>query len=371
MPIDFTPDRWDAIRENYRRWWAGDLDRPLFWLTMSGVDPGRPEPELPGVSFPSFYGLDTPAEAIVDRWDWDLSQNKYLADGFPSIWPNFGAGVLGAFTGARLYNTPETDTVWFDIPEDWNGEFREIEDIDIMLDLDNVWLKRVAELMRTGVERWEGGVQIAMTDLGGNLDVLSTYRPSEKLLLDLIDKPDQVNRLTWQEHDAWWAAFDYLNGILQPVNPGYTAWAPIYSEVPYYMLQCDFCYMIGPEMFDEFVKPELAASCKRLGNAFYHLDGPGELPHLDSLLTIPELTGVQWVPGSGSPDIDQWPEVYQKIREAGKLTQIWNGRGQDGRFYIDIISEQVGSAEGIVVMGAADAADESEVTKMLGRYGAI
>ncbi len=48
------------------------------------------------------------------------------------------------------------------------------------------------------------------------------------------------------------------NNVLQPHNPGYSDWAGIYSDLPSYVPQCDFSYMIGPDMFDTFVKPELA-----------------------------------------------------------------------------------------------------------------
>ena len=27
MPIAFTPDRWDKVRQTYRLWWQGELDR--------------------------------------------------------------------------------------------------------------------------------------------------------------------------------------------------------------------------------------------------------------------------------------------------------------------------------------------------------
>ena len=50
-------------------------------------------------------------------------------------------------------------------------------------------------IYRAAVERWQGSVIIGMTDLGGNLDILSTFRPSEKLLLDLYDAPGEVLRL--------------------------------------------------------------------------------------------------------------------------------------------------------------------------------
>ena len=126
--------------------------------------------------------------------------------------------------------------------------------------------------------------------------------------------------------------------------------------------------MIGPEMFDRFVKPELTASCRRLGNAFYHLDGRGQLPHLDSLLSIDELAGVQWVPGDGSPGITEWPEVYQKIKDAGKLIQIF-GDWHD----LEAIAEQVGSTNGeeFILLASARLDREGEAEEALARWGAI
>lgn len=364
MPIHFSFERWEAIREAYRAWWAGELRRPLFHVRLDGLDPGRPEPVLPHYDFTSFYDLSVPAEQIVDRWDYSLSKLRFLGDAFPCIWPNFGAGVLAAFLGARVNNG--SDTTWFHPPEE-----REVGDVPLAFDPANVWFRRILEVMRAAMDRWQGLVQVGMTDLGGNLDILSTFRPGKRLLLDLYDRPDDVKRQTWRVHEEWWRCFEEFNRVLQPRNPGYTAWTPIYSAEPYYMLQCDFCYMISPKMFDEFVKPELAASCRRLGNAFYHLDGPGELPHLDSLLEIEELKGVQWVPGAGNPDIDQWPEVYRKIRKAGKLIQIWHGKGQDGRWYIDVLADQLGSPDGIIVMGGGSIKEEDEVMEMLERYDAV
>ena len=135
------------------------------------------------------------------------------------------------------------------------------------------------------------------------------------------------------------------------------------------MLQCDFAYMLGPRMFDEFVKPELAASCRRLDHAFYHLDGIGQLAHLDSLLSIPELKGVQWVPGAGQPDVTNWPEVYRKIRKAGKLVQVFVGQSESGFRLLDTLVKQVGSAEGLVLIGGVDQSERGQAEAMMRRYG--
>ena len=43
MGIDFSQQRWHTIDDNYRLWWAGQLERPLIQLTLTGHDPGRAE----------------------------------------------------------------------------------------------------------------------------------------------------------------------------------------------------------------------------------------------------------------------------------------------------------------------------------------
>lgn len=358
MGIDFDEARWERVKDAHRKWWAGELDRPLIYVTLGGRDPGRPEPSTPRKHMAAFYDLNVPAADIVDRWDWDLSCLRFAGDSFPHVWPNFGPGVAAAFMGAELHATEQTGTVWFHPARDLD-----IRDIHLEYDPDNVWLRRIKDISRTAVERWRGLVQVGMTDLGGNLDLLSTFRPSEKLLLDLYDYPDHVKRLTWEAHELWWRYFEEITAEMQPLNAGYSSWYGVYSEEPSYVLQCDFCYMIGPDQFDEFVKPELAASCKRMANGFYHLDGPGQLPHLDSLLTIAELKGVQWVYGEGNPPAEHWPEVYRKIRAAGKYIDLWGPPST-----LDWVTDLLGSGRGIVFH--AWCRDEDEARALLDRYGA-
>ena len=128
--------------------------------------------------------------------------------------------------------------------------------------------------------------------------------------------------------------------------------------------------MIGPDMFNEFVRPELEAMCRRLTNSFYHLDGPGELPHLDSLLDMAGLDGIQWIPGAGQPDVENWPEVYRKIRTAGKLVQVFTSQSKYGWEIIDVLADQIGSAEGICVIGGGSVQDEDKILRIFERYGA-
>jgi hypothetical protein len=88
------------------------------------------------------------------------------------------------------------------------------------------------------------------------------------------------------------------------------------------MLQCDFAYMIGPQMFERFVMPDLEACCAALDHGFYHLDGVGQIVHLDYLFSLDRLRGIQWVPGSGQPVEEHWLPLLRRIRDAGKLCYL-------------------------------------------------
>jgi len=357
MPIDFNETRWTKVKESHRKWWAGKLGRPLIPIAIPGREPGRPMPDAPLLCQRTCADLTVPAEQLIDRIDYELSCRHFLGDAFPFFNMDcFGPGVAAAFMGARLDNS--SGGVWFYPPADVP-----IQEIHLRFDPGSVWFRRVCDIYAAAADRWKGAVLMGMTDLGGSLDILSSFRPGENLLLDLYDEPDEVKRLLREAHEAWHQYYCAINAI-HPPNPGYSDWSGIYSEKPSYMLQCDFSYMISPGMFDEFVKPELAASCKRLGRAFYHLDGKGQLAHLDSLLTIPGLDGVQWVPGDGAPDCGQWPDVYRKIAAAGKKMQVF------GRFEVlDKVTGQIGTSEGIHLK--ADKWDDSEavIRKALARYG--
>ncbi len=358
--IHFSQERWNTIQETYRKWWACEIERPIIQLRVNGYDTDMPEPDVEAPSQGNCHRFEIDPEAIVKRWEYDLSTKRFYGDAFPNI--NFaflGPGVLAAFLGARLDNS--SGRVWFHPAENC-----ELADLKMQYDRDNKWLVRLKELYAAAVEYFQGMVQVDMTDIGGNLDVLSVFRPGEDLLMDLLMDPESVKEKTWEVYEHWWRCFEDLQEVLRPgnLNPGYSAWLTLYSEVPYYVLQSDFSYMISPEQFDMFVKPELKASAERLGNAFYHLDGPGELNHLDSLLEIEAIKGIQWVPGDGNAALDQWPEVMKKISDAGKLTWIWGNFEQ-----LERIFEQTGGAKNHCVTMSVDKEQESEALEFLERWG--
>jgi 5-methyltetrahydrofolate--homocysteine methyltransferase len=160
--------------------------------------------------------------------------------------------------------------------------------------------------------------------MGGNMDILASLRGSEELLYDLYDCPEIVEEKLQQITKEWLNNYDEEAERLRKKGRGFLPWAPVYSPSrTTYMLQCDFSYMISPDMFERFVMPDLKACCGRIDIPFYHLDGKGQVPHLDLLLSLRDLKGVQWIPGAGQPQANEWPDLLKRIRKAGKFVQVY------------------------------------------------
>lgn len=318
--IEFSSNRWVSVRDTYRKWWAGELSRPIIPVEMNGRAPGRACPEVPLLSQTTCTLTEFSASQIVDRIDYELSGKYYRGDAFPYFNMDcFGPGVVAAFLGAEIVN--QTGHVWFEtnpISAD------EIENLHFKYDAGNKWLNRVKDIYRAGMDHWRGQVLMGMPDLGGICDILAVFMPGGELQIALYENPDEVKRLIGELQELWFRYYDELLPLVSPDGCMMTDWSSILNLEPGYIIQSDFSVMVSPGMFDEFILPELKETCRRLKKSVYHLDGPEEIRHLDSILSIEDLDGIQWIPGAAAPNISEWPELYDKLSDSGKLLQLIN-----------------------------------------------
>jgi hypothetical protein len=360
MPIEFSSGSWKKIKQTYGLWWEDKLDRPIIPVVLLKNDAIKTQPKAPLLTQETCTDFRWSPEELIERIDYELSKKIFIGDAYPYFNMDcFGPGIAAAFLGARLDNS--SGRVWF-----WPPAEKPIQEIHLEYDPENIWLKRIKDIYSAAMEKWQGQVLMGMTDLGGTLDIVATFATTEKLLLELIDHPDEVDRVNWEVHELWHRFYNEINEILQPKNPGYSDWSGIYSDRPSYMLQCDFSYMISKQMFTKLVKPEIKKTCVLLDRSFYHLDGVGQIQHLEPLLSIPELNGIQWIPGDGKPDSSHWPELFQKIAASGKKIQIVNGGFQA----IDSVIKQT-NAPGKITYTRMETSSqaEKEIRAKLAQYG--
>jgi 5-methyltetrahydrofolate--homocysteine methyltransferase len=309
--LEFSMQDWQRIQRDYSGWWNGELERPLVFIEAKSK-----ATELYRTDFLTQYPLDTAVDWILDLQEKTWENIELYGDAFPKWWPNFGPGVIAAFLGSGVEYA--TNTTWFTPMVDTDLKSLQLDFIET-----NPWWQRAYQFTQAAIERWGERVVIGHTDLGGNLDILAGLRGSSQMLFDLTDMPDRIEQLVQQVTRIWIDCYQKLYEMVEPVQHATTCWGPIWAPGKTYLLQSDFSYMISPRMFKRFVLPDLEACCKYLDFPFYHLDGKGQIAHLDFLLSIERLRGIQWIPGDGAPPPEEWLPLLRKIRQAGKLCQLY------------------------------------------------
>jgi 5-methyltetrahydrofolate--homocysteine methyltransferase len=260
-----------------------------------------------------------PTDELLALHEPALNATRFYGDAFPNLWINFGPGIMAGFLGSIVHSVSQpSETVWFS-----SAEGTPLGDLTLDYQHENPWWTRVQEITSAAVARWGGQVAVGHTDIGGNLDVLASFRTTQRLLFDLVERPDEVERLCERITQLWLRYYGELDALIRPACPGTTCWTPIWSTGKTYMMQSDFAYMISPDMFERFVLPDLTSCCEYLDHGFYHLDGKGQIIHLDHLLSISRLRGIQWIPGDGQPPPDRWLSLLKRIRDGGKLCQVF------------------------------------------------
>lgn len=301
---------WNGKSKIYRAFWDRTLDRPLIAAYGSKCGAAAAGP------FATYLDPFLKPEQIVENVYDIYNDTVCYGDALPIYWPNFGPGVVAAMTGICNIEF-QSGSIWYEPVAQ-----KKLSEITPVIDPQNIWYKKIIEVTKLSIERLGPNMQTGFTDLGGILDVISSCRGAQNLIFDLIDCPQEVKRLTDEFHKVWWTYYDELKNLISKQNLGYSPWALLWSDKPVNIIQCDFAYMISPAMFREFVLPELTQTISKLERSFFHLDGPGMVPHLDSLLEIEKLDGIQWIAGEGAASADQWTDLIPKILRSGKLVQL-------------------------------------------------
>jgi hypothetical protein len=309
--INFSEEDWERIERDWSAFLAGELDRPMVVMETWNML------YAPGVLTRDFM-LEKPVHEVLDFYQDQLNKTHYFGDAWPKVFVNHGPGIAAGFLGTEVIGMPEQRTVWFAVEKPIP-----LEELHLRFDPDNPWWKRVENITREAVVRWGNKISMAHTDIGGNLDILAAFRTSQNLLYDLYDAPQEVERLVGEIKEAWLIYYNRLYDIIEPAGRGTSNWACVWSPARTCMHQSDFCYMISPRMFEQFVLPELDAVFSTMDHAFYHLDGKGQIPHLDALLSLDSLKGIQWISGGGQPPAEEWLDLLRRIRDGGKFCQVY------------------------------------------------
>ncbi|MCG3210731.1 MAG: hypothetical protein FOGNACKC_04362 [Anaerolineae bacterium] len=251
-------------------------------------------------------------EPRVEAFEKSIEGQIFHAETFPMFDPNLGPDIYAAFYGAEL--TYGEVTSWsHPIVKNWDDMEK------LKLDMNGVYFKKIEELMICALERCAGKYLVGYTDLHPGEDCAMAWRGSQQLCMDLYDSPVEAKQLINIAFADFHRIFDHFDAILKAYKMPSMCWIGIPSFGKFHVPSCDFSAMISPQFFAEFSLPILQREVKPMTHNVYHVDGRGVARHLDYILSVPEISGIQWVqePGDGQP-IMQWVPLIKKVLAAGK-----------------------------------------------------
>ncbi len=306
---------WPEAQRRLTALWHGErLDRPC--ISVCAPCPVENPTRVPKPANDEVRWLD-PAFRVA-RARQDLETTWWGGEAVPS-------SLLMANWVVCLGGTPRFSqgTIWFetrDVDFDQPTPFRH--------DPDSVWMEKFRALLLAICE--EAGSNGFLVGKPGGLpanDLLPMHMGTEEFLLALMDHPDwMAEAILIGAQDQFQVTRDLQALILAQGHEywyGNAGWMPFWAPEPFNSTQSDVSCMLSPELFDQFVLPELEIQGMEHGALWYHLDGGDAKQHLPRLLSLPFLRVVQYAPAPCEPSNGpEHLEMYRQIQAAGKIVHI-------------------------------------------------
>ena len=242
-----------------------------------------------------------------------FENTQYFGDAFPVIFPGFGtSGHAKYFHGAN-YEFGR-DTVWY------HASIDDLAARPPVYDPASPIYAEEQAVMRYLADEADGRYMLSMPDNCGMIDALAGLRGNAALLTDMVDEPEAVETALARILEGFMASIGALFDIAADACFGGSSqgWMYTFCSGRHLQMQVDFAAMISPAMFRRFAVPELTAVANSLDRAIYHLDGQEQIRHLDALLSIENISAIQWTAVAGQPKTSQFIDVLKRIQAAGK-----------------------------------------------------
>jgi hypothetical protein len=292
-----------------------------------------------------------------------LSRSIFPLDVLPSAITDLGPGSLALFLGAKPGFAE--DTVWFH--PCLEQELAPEKLPPLSFDPEHPWWHATADIIRRCVELSQGKYIVGCPDLIENVDILSSLRGAQTLLMDMVERPEWVEQKVLEINQVWFAAYSRIYDLIK-LDDGSSTFGAFYLWGPGKVakVQCDASAMFSPKMYQRFVVPALTAQCDWLDHSLYHLDGTQATVHLDSLLAITPLDAIEWTPQAGieTGGNKRWHDLYRRILAAGKSVQVVNVELDEVRPLLDAI----GPKGVYLLIQFKDAREAEQVAKLVETY---
>jgi hypothetical protein len=352
--FSLKPD-FDKSRLRYAAFWKREIvDRALVDIQLAR--PGYPQ--MPAKKYASWdekwLDVDYRAERMAKR----LEATDFLGDALPVAWPNLGPEIYSAWCGCEYHFTEYSGWSQPRIA-DWSSDAAKAR-----LDMGHPLFKLCERFTKNLLDLGRGKFLTGLTDFHVGGDHIAALRDPQQLALDMIDNVEAVKAELARSQSEYFNVYNHFYDMITSAGSLSCSWLKsMIGEGKFYIPSNDFSCMVSRKMFDEVFLEGIAEECRFYDQSLYHLDGPGALRHLDSLLDIKELDALQWVCGAGNEGYPRWVGVYQRIQRAGKALTLEISLDE-----LPMVFETL-KPQGVYFMNIHGIMDRETADKVLARIG--
>ena len=349
----YYKDNWDETKQRYAAFWNKENTDRCCLAMQTGRSGGTVIPHKREYSMEERY---CDPEYLYTSMTNTCERVEYLYESVPAQMINFGtAGECQYFGCVPKY----TDgTIWFDPVLDE-------PDVNLMKFDEERFLKHT-EITKGVADLAKNRYLVAMNDNCGIIDALAHLRGTENLLFDMVEEKEFVHAARDKIISVWKDTQKEFFEIIKESNDGGSShsWMQLWSPARHLQIQCDYCCMISPVMFEEFILPELEETSSVFEHTTYHLDGVEQLRHLDMILSVKGIDNIQWTRVAGQPKTSASIEALRKIQAAGKGLVLIPARDE-----IEFLMQNLSPVGLQLIVGWVNSREEAEaIEKMAKAY---
>lgn len=307
----YKPD-WLEAKQRMTDWWAGKKVDRVVASVRAPVNVAENRAYIN--KSPDKY-IDF--ETVFNNLDLALRGTFWGGESFPHHFVYFGPMYTMTFFGAEpQFNL---NTTWYEPCFD---------NLDELIAYKNAgkskWWQLYVDMHQKSAERSNGSYMVTTGGVCALIDTIAGVIGNEKLLYAMADEPDKV--IEARNALARWVGptGELFHNIAYECNDGGSiGWLGVWCPGRMQVNQCDFCVMISPAMFERFVFEDLKAAYDCMDHGMYHLDGEGEIKHLDSLFKLDKIDMIQWIPSNPDyADPLNWIDLFKRIQDSGRKVFI-------------------------------------------------
>lgn len=241
-----------------------------------------------------------------------VEHTQYLAEGAPGyhVWWASSLMHLPALVGAHYEYSESHNTVWV-VPMERDFLAEEPPRWD-----PHHWLiKKLDACSDAACAAVAGRGFITPPLLLDPLTTIAQMRTEQQFCMDLLERPEAVNR--WARALAEIYAQLYERYYRRAGFGASLCFFNVLAEGRSEGVQCDTAVLLSPEMYDEFVLPDLRKISDYMDMCLYHLDGVEQMRFLEQIKSCPHIKGIQWNPATYGYEPSKHLPLLHRIQDLG------------------------------------------------------